>query len=48
MNNKLKVEFMPNHLFKNIELVNRLALYDSNIKVFQKESLNELAMLEDQ
>jgi hypothetical protein len=34
MNDKLRAGFIPNHLFKNIELVNRLNLYNSNIEAF--------------
>jgi hypothetical protein len=47
MNDKLKIGFMPNHLFKNIKFINRLSLYDSNIEVFQSKSLNKLVILED-
>jgi hypothetical protein len=45
MNNKLRAEFVLNHLFKDTELVNQLSIYETNMRAFSW-SLNKLAMPE--
>jgi hypothetical protein len=46
MNDKLRAGFVPNHLFKDTELVNWLSVYETNMRVFSW-SLNKSAALED-
>jgi hypothetical protein len=42
MNDKIRAGFVPNHLFQAIELVNRLSVYEANMRMFSR-ALNESA-----
>jgi hypothetical protein len=44
IDNKIRAEYMPNHLYKNMDLVYRLDLYNFNMEIFQRKSLNEIAI----
>jgi hypothetical protein len=46
MDDKIRAGYVPNDLYKNMDLVHRLSLYNSNIEMFQRESLNKIATLE--
>jgi hypothetical protein len=40
MNDKIRAGYVLNHLFQAMELVNRLSVYEANMRVFSR-ALNE-------
>jgi hypothetical protein len=46
MNDKLRAGFVLNYLFQEMEIVNWLSMYETNMRIFSR-SLNELAIPED-
>jgi hypothetical protein len=46
MNDKIRAGYVPNHLFQVMELVNRLSMYEANMRMFS-QALNESAAPQD-
>jgi hypothetical protein len=46
MNDKIRAGFVPNHLYQAMELVNRLSVYEVNMRMFSW-ALNESAAPQD-
>jgi hypothetical protein len=46
MNDKIRAGFVPNHLYQAMQLVNRLSVYEANMRMISR-ALNESAAPQD-